>query len=246
MFSGSILTFMTIGGFPSFVEEMKVFERERLNGHYGVIAFVFGNTSSALPFLLVISLIPGAIYYYIPGLQKGFEHFLFFISTILASMMLVESLMMVVASLIPNYLMGIIVGAGIQGMMMMVAGFFRTPNDLSKPVLKYPLHYIAFPKYAFQGFLKNEFEGLTFANSPSGGEPTLTGEDILRNIWHVEMAYSKWVDLAILFGMAGFYRFLFLIIIKTTEKVKPIIAKFKSVYFKKKSYLHALETSGSP
>ncbi|KAL4363119.1 hypothetical protein GQ457_04G003650 [Hibiscus cannabinus] len=55
---------------PSFMEEMKVFERERLNGHYGVAAFVLANTISGLPFLTAISVISGTICYYIPGLHK--------------------------------------------------------------------------------------------------------------------------------------------------------------------------------
>ncbi|XVE49524.1 hypothetical protein DITRI_Ditri01bG0089500 [Diplodiscus trichospermus] len=234
------LAFLTLGGFPSFVEEMKVFERERLNGHYGVTAFVFANTFSALPFLTVISLIPGAVCYYIPCLHQGFEHFLFFVSTLFVCMMLVESLLMIVASLVPSFLMGVIVATGIQGMMVLVAGFFRLPSELPKPIWRYPLHYISLHKYAFQGLLKNEFEGLTFPNiqaaAGAGEPPTLTGEEILRNTWHVEMGYSKWVDLAILFSMAVLYGFLFLCIIKTTEKVKPMIAKFKSsVHCQKKN-----------
>ncbi|RZC64823.1 hypothetical protein C5167_008511 [Papaver somniferum] len=60
MFVVSFLTFMAIGGFPSFVEDMKIFGRERLNGHYGVAAFVVGNTLSSIPYLLMISVIPGA------------------------------------------------------------------------------------------------------------------------------------------------------------------------------------------
>ncbi|XVF44802.1 hypothetical protein PTKIN_Ptkin02bG0153200 [Pterospermum kingtungense] len=229
MFVSSFLTFMAIGGFPSFVEEMKVFERERLNGHYGVTAFVFGNTFSALPFLALIAIIPGAITYIFPGLHKGYEHFFFFILTLFACMMLVESLMMIVASLVPNFLMGIIAGAGIQGLMILVGGFFRLPPDIPKPVLKYPLYHIAFHKYAYQGMFKNEFEGLTFPNIQAGGQPPITGEDILKNTWYVEMGYSKWVNLAILFAMVVFYRFLFLVIIKTNERIKPMIAKFKSV-----------------
>ncbi|KAK6119745.1 hypothetical protein DH2020_046515 [Rehmannia glutinosa] len=35
-FISGFMTFMTIGGFSSFIEEMKVFHKERLNGHYGV------------------------------------------------------------------------------------------------------------------------------------------------------------------------------------------------------------------
>ncbi|KAJ9177561.1 hypothetical protein P3X46_012768 [Hevea brasiliensis] len=229
MFVAAFLTFMAIGGFPSFVEDMKIFERERLNGHYGVGAFVVGNTLSSIPYLLIISLVPGAIAYYLVGLQKSFQHFAYFALLLFACMMLVESLMMTVASIVPDFLMGIITGAGIQGVMMLNGGFFRLPDDLPKPFWRYPMYYIAFHKYANQGFYKNEFEGLTFPNNQVGGSPTITGEEILRNIWQVEMSYSKWIDIAILFGMVVLYRLMFLGIIKIIEKVKPIIKAVTSV-----------------
>lgn len=139
-------------------------------------------------------------------------------------MLLVESLMMIVASIVPDFLMGIIAGSGIQGVMMLNGGFFRLPNDLPKPFWRYPMYYIAFHKYALQGLLKNEFFGLTFPNNVAGGPPTITGDEILRNTWQVEMGYSKWVDVAILFGMVVLYRLMFLGIIKTVEKGKPILA----------------------
>lgn len=232
MFIAAFLTFMAIGGFPSFVEDMKIFGRERLNGHYGVASFVLSNSFSSTPYLLLISLIPGAIAYYLTGLQKNIGHFLYFVLGLFVSMMLVESLMMIVASIVPDFLMGIITGAGIQGIMMLNGGFFRLPNDLPKPVWKYPMYYIAFHRYTFQGFYKNEFEGLTFPNNQAGGPPTITGKEVLTNIWQVDMGHTKWVDLAILFGMLFFYRFLFWAIIKTTEKFKPIIKSFRFVSFK--------------
>ena len=91
--------------------------------------------------------------------------------------------MMIVASIVPNYLMGIIAGAGIQALMTLVGGFFRLPDDLPKPVL---LHEIAFHKYALQGMFKNEFEGAVFSNDQAGGPPIITGEVILRVLWPAE------------------------------------------------------------
>ncbi|PRQ48600.1 putative taurine-transporting ATPase [Rosa chinensis] len=223
MFVASFLTFMAIGGFPSFVEDMKIFGRERLNGHYGVAAYVVGNTLSSIPYLLMVSLIPGAIAYYLVGLQKSFDHFAYFALVLFVCLMLVESLMMIVASIVPDFLMGIITGAGIQGIMMLNGGFFRLPDDLPKPFWRYPMYYIAFHKYANQGFYKNEFEGRTFPNNQAGGPPTITGEEILKSTWQVEMGYSKWVDLAILLGMVIVYRLMFLGIIKISEKVVPMI-----------------------
>ncbi|KAJ6791906.1 ABC transporter G family member 11-like [Iris pallida] len=60
MFVSGFLTFMAIGGFPSFVEDMKIFARERLNGHYGVTPFVIGNTLSSAPYLALVSVVPGS------------------------------------------------------------------------------------------------------------------------------------------------------------------------------------------
>ncbi|GMH17483.1 hypothetical protein Nepgr_019324 [Nepenthes gracilis] len=214
----SFLTFMAIGGFPSFVEDMKIFQRERLNGHYGVEAYVIGNTFSSIPYLMLISLIPGAIAYYLVGLQRAFDHFVYFSLLLFACMLLVESLMMIVASIVPDFLMGIITGAGIQGMMLLNGGFFRLPDDIPKPFWRYPMYYISFHKYAFQGLFKNEFEGLTFPNNQAGGPATIFGREILRSVWTVEMGYSKWVDLAILFGMIVIYRFMFFLIIKIFKK----------------------------
>lgn len=134
---------MAIGGFPSFVEDMKVcitiyllawlfkednknqvfcsrllmlqvFQRERLNGHYGVAAFVVSNTLSAMPFLILITLISGTICYFMVRLHPGFSHYLYFLLCLYASVAVVESLMMAIATVVPNFLMGIITGAGIQ------------------------------------------------------------------------------------------------------------------------------------
>lgn len=93
---------------------VQVFQRERLNGHYGVTAFVISNTISAMPFLIMITFISGTVCYFMVRLHPGFEHYLFFVLCLYASVTVVESLMMAIASIVPNFLMGIIIGAGIQ------------------------------------------------------------------------------------------------------------------------------------
>lgn len=184
---------------------------------------MIGNTLSSIPYLLLISVVPGAIAYYLVGLQKGIQHFVYFSLVLFVCMMLVESLMMIVASIVPDFLMGIITGAGIQGVMMLNGGFFRLPDDLPKPFWRYPMYYVAFHKYANQGFYKNEFLGLTFPNQQVGGSSIITGHEILKEIWQVQMGYSKWVDLAVLCGMVVLYRLIFWAIVKLTEKLKPVV-----------------------
>ena len=87
-------------------------------------SFVIANTVSATPYLLLISVVPGALAYYLVGLQRSFDHFAYFALVLFTTMMLVEGLMMIVASAVPDFLMGIITGAGIQGVMMLNGGFF--------------------------------------------------------------------------------------------------------------------------
>ncbi|KAI3715847.1 hypothetical protein L6452_22835 [Arctium lappa] len=227
MFVSSFLTILAIGGFPSFVEEMKVFQCERLNGHYGVESFVISNAISSLPYLLFISLIPGTIAYALMGLQREPGQFTYFALVLLVSMLLVECLMMIIATIVPNLLMGIISGAGIQGLMILGAGFFRLPNELPHVFWRYPLYYISFHRYVLEGLYKNEFEGLTFPEYP-GGPPAIDDEMILKGVLHIEMGYSKWIDLGILFGMVVVYRIMLFCTIKTIERARPIVRAFIS------------------
>ncbi|KAH7277149.1 hypothetical protein KP509_39G036200 [Ceratopteris richardii] len=209
------VTFMSIGGFPSFVEDMKVFQRERLNGHYGVVAFVIGNSLSSSPFLLLISVISSAICYFMVGLHPGFVHFFYFAMGMYASVMVVEGMMMAIASVVPNFLMGIITGAGIQGMFMLVAGYFRLPQDIPKPVWKYPVSYLSFDFWALQGQYQNDLLGLTFDNG------TITGEYLVKEVFQIDMNRSKWVNLFVIFAMVVIYRIVFLLMIKMKENVMP-------------------------
>ncbi|XP_033514288.1 ABC transporter G family member 1-like isoform X3 [Nicotiana tomentosiformis] len=242
----SFMTFMTVGGFPSFVEDMKVFQRENLNGHYGCCTFVIGNTLSSIPYVLLISFVPGAIAYLLSGFQNGFGHFIYFALVLFTSMMIVESLMMNVAAIVPNFLMGIVAGAGIQGLQILSGGYFQLPSELPNPIWKYPLYYMSFHKYAYQGMFKNEFEGLKFTDDLFGNNRTMSGEDILRERWEAEMAYSKWIDLAILVSTLILYRLVFLLIIKTNEKVVHARKASTSVLSNRSSQIMANSLPASP
>ncbi|XP_019443467.1 PREDICTED: ABC transporter G family member 11-like [Lupinus angustifolius] len=214
------VTFMSIGGFPSFVEDMKVFQRERLNGHYGVLGFVISNTISATPFLILITFLSGTICYFMVRLHPGFWHYLFFVLCLYASVTVVESLMMAIASVVPNFLMGIIIGAGIQGIFMLVSGYFRLPHDIPKPVWRYPMSYISFHFWALQGQYQNDLKGLIFDNQ-TPDLPKIPGEYILEYVFQIDVNRSKWIDLSVILSMIIIYRIIFFIMIKINEDVTP-------------------------
>lgn len=101
---------MSCDGFVHFFSQ--IFEKERFKGHYGVGVFILSNLISSFPFLILMTLSSVSITYFVVKFRTGFYHFMYAALDLLISIAIVESCMMVVASLVPNFMMGIIVGAG--------------------------------------------------------------------------------------------------------------------------------------
>lgn len=224
-FVTGFMTFMSIGGFPSFIEEMKVFYKERLNGYYGVAVFILSNFFSSFPFLVAVSAITGTITFYMVKFRPGFSHYAFFCLNIFGCIAMVESVMMIVASLVPNFLMGIIAGAGVLGIMMMTAGFFRLLPDLPKPFWRYPISFIGYGAWSLQGGYKNDMLGLEF--DPLFGGDKISGKYVLTKMFGISLDHSKWWDLFAVYALIIAYRFVFFLILKLKERIGPY---FHSLY----------------
>ncbi|KAL6527809.1 ABC transporter G member 15 [Orobanche minor] len=214
-FVTGFMTFMSIGGFPSFIEEMKVFSRERLNGYYGVGVFILSNFISSFPFLVVISAITGTITFYMV-FRAEFSRYVFFCLNLFGCIAMVESVMMIVAALVPNFLMGIITGAGVLGIMMITSGFFRFLPDLPKPVWRYPVSFIGYGSWALQGEYKNAMLGLIF-DPMIPGDPKITGAYVVKDIFGISLSHSKWWDLLGLHVLIIVYRIIFFLVLKLKE-----------------------------
>jgi len=77
-----------------------------------------------------------------------------------------------------------------------------------------------------QGMYQNDFLGLTFQNSIMNGKPVgppITGLYIVQNLYEIQTSWSKWIDLAIVFGMVIGYRITFFLMIKFKERVKSVL-----------------------
>lgn len=224
MYVTAFLTFMGVMSFPSFVQDMKMFTRERLNGHYGVAAFVIANTLSSLPFLTLMSLLPAATIYTMTGLHPGLSHFAFFFITTLASLSTAEGLLMAIVSVVPDFLSGMIFGCGVMGVFLLTGGFFRLFSDLPKPVWRYPLSYMSFHTWANKALYNNDFLGLSFENCIVPGGPPIPGEMIV-DMFEMRIPCSKWWTTLVLMGMAITYRMLFFFVIKLRERLPTFVRK---------------------
>ncbi|KAG5123775.1 hypothetical protein JHK82_030512 [Glycine max] len=210
-FISGFMTFMSIGGFPSFIEEMKVFYKERLNGYYGVGVYILSNFLSSFPFVAVMSIATGTITYYMVKFRTEFSHYVYICLDLIGCIAVVESSMMIIASLVPNFLMGLIIGAGYIGVMMMTAGYFRQIPDLPKIFWRYPISYINYGAW-----------GLQFDSLEPGG-PKLKGEIILKTMLGIRVDISKWWDLVAVMIILVLLRVLFFFILKFKERAAPFL-----------------------
>jgi len=83
-----------------------------MSGYYGVGVYILSNFLSSFPFLAVMSTATGAITYYMVSSRQEFSHFLYITLDLMGCIAVVESSMMIIASLVPNFLMGLTIGAG--------------------------------------------------------------------------------------------------------------------------------------
>lgn len=77
-----------------------------------------------------------------------------------------------------------------------------------------------------QGNYKNDFLGQVF-DPLTPGDPKLTGEYIIRNIFGISLDHSKWLDLLAVFVLLISYRILFFLVLKFNEMMSPI---FRDIY----------------
>jgi hypothetical protein len=87
------------------------------------------------------------------------------------------------------------------------------------------MSYISFHYWALQGQYQNDLRGLLFDNQDDE-LPRIPGEFILETVFQIDVARSKWLDLAVLFSMIVIYRLLFFLMIKASEDVTPWLRRY--------------------
>ncbi|KAK1576559.1 hypothetical protein Q3G72_014946 [Acer saccharum] len=234
---------LSIGGLPFFLEEFKllmlistkkqkqVSYRERISGHYGEGVFVLSNFLSSFPFLVMLSTSSGTIIYYMVKFHPGISPHAYFCINLFCCISIVETCMMVVASLVPNVLMGIGVGTCVVMLMMMASEIFKLLPDLPKFFWRYPMSYISFASWAIQGQYKNDMIGLDF-DPQNPGDTEVKGEEVLQKIFGVELDHSKWCDLLALLVLLVSYRLILLAALKYKEKSLSLLRRLYASHFR--------------
>lgn len=127
-FSVAFLTFMSIAALPAFIEDRVLFVRERMNGAYRVGAYALAQTLVGIPFVLLIAVLFSGIAYFLVGLKSA--SFGWFLLDLFLALTVAESMVVLISAVVPNFIVGIAVGAGLFGMFMLACGFFVRASNI--------------------------------------------------------------------------------------------------------------------
>ncbi|KAJ4729674.1 ABC transporter-like [Melia azedarach] len=206
-FSLTFLLSSTTEGLPIYLEERKILMRETARGAYRVSSYVISNTLVFLPFLLVVALLYTIPVYWIVGLRREMDGFLYFSLVVWMVVLMSNSFVACFSALAPNFIMGNSLIAGIMGSFFLFSGYFISKDDMPKYWIF--MHYLSLFKYPFECFMINEYggeKGKQRCLEALEGNCFLYGNGFL--VQQGLKDSQKWTNIGIMLGFIFGYRFL--------------------------------------
>jgi energy-coupling factor transporter ATP-binding protein EcfA2/ABC-type multidrug transport system permease subunit len=160
-FGSAFLSFMAVAYVPAFLEDRAIFVKERANGLYGPLSFVVSNFLIGLPFLFLISILFASVTYWLINFRPDATAFFVHVMWLFLDLVAAESLVVLVSSLFPNFIIALALVAFANGLWMSVGGFL-VPTGSLNVFWRYVFHYIDYQAYVFRGMMVNEFNGRTY------------------------------------------------------------------------------------
>jgi energy-coupling factor transporter ATP-binding protein EcfA2/ABC-type multidrug transport system permease subunit len=160
-FGSAFLSFMAVAYVPAYLEDRAIFVKERANGLYGPLSFVVSNFLIGLPFLFLISILFAGVTYWLINFRPDATAFFVHVMWLFLDLVAAESLVVLVSSLFPNFIIALALVAFANGLWMSVGGFLVPTGSLSV-FWRYVFHYIDYQAYVFRGMMVNEFHGRTY------------------------------------------------------------------------------------
>eukprot|EP00300_Choanocystis_sp_HF-7_P017380 c19713_g1_i1.p1 GENE.c19713_g1_i1~~c19713_g1_i1.p1 ORF type:complete len:659 (+),score=154.82 c19713_g1_i1:59-1978(+) len=219
-FSVAFLCFMAVVGIPAFLEDRRVFARERASGVYSPSAYVISNFLVSIPFVFFVAFMFTVVAYPMMALNKSSKSFGQFLVLLYLALMVAENLAITVAAIIPNFIGSLTVVSFCNGFFMLVQGFFVRKTNIPD-FWYYWGHFWSYQKYPFEAMVKWGFEGQEFDCGaschcvfPTTSNLTcaFTGEDVLREFDYSDVNPEHWIG--VLIGMIIGYRILFWVALK--------------------------------
>lgn len=168
------------------------------------------QTNLLLP--VIITILFAVVAYWLVNFRSGADAFFNFVMWIFLDLVAAESLVVLVSSVVPNFVVALALTAFLNGLWMSVGGFMVSPTILNV-FWKYVFHYIDYQAYVFQGMMVNEFAERVFDCGPGchcmyqselASECKIAGTGVLESFGYATGRRGKWVG--ILIGIIAVYR----------------------------------------
>lgn len=213
-YTSAFMIFMSIAVLPVYLNEKQIVVREKANASYSSLAYLSGHFVMEVAFMAIMAIVLTAVVYYMAGFNPSFTRFLFFAVTLFMSLLVAESIMILIAAMVPFLLAGIAMGAFLFGMFMVVQGYLRPVKRISW-VLRW-MQYFSLHTFSFNAFSINELSGKTFEASPMSIPPILNDIDGNNFLDALGLPLgNKWACIVVMVGMLAVYRVLAFVWIAT-------------------------------
>jgi len=203
-FAQAFFVFMSIAALPSYLEEKIIVTTQRAAGWYSTSAYLVAHGAVEAAFLAALSLICCTVVWGMVGLNTGAGRWAYFVLIMWVSLLTAESLILLVASIVPFLMVGLAAGSFFFGFCMVVQGYFTRVAHLG------PLRWarwLSLHGYALGGFVANEFAGRVYAAAPDAfpAFPTpVVGDTVVAAL---ELpSTNRGVCAGVLLGMAVLFR----------------------------------------
>jgi ABC-type multidrug transport system ATPase subunit len=140
-FGSAFMSFMAVAYVPAYLEDRATFVKDRANGLYGATPFLIANFLIGLPYLFLIAVLFSTVAYWLSNFRPSGTAFLTWIMWLFLDLLAAESLVVLVSSLFPIFVLSLAIVAFSNGLWMSVGGFLVTPTILNV-FWKYVFHYI--------------------------------------------------------------------------------------------------------
>lgn len=140
-FGSAFMSFMAVAYVPAFLEDRATFAKDRANGLYTALPFLIANFIIGLPYLFLIAVIFSVIAYWLSNFRPDGNAFMLWIMWLFLDLLAAESLVVLVSSLFPIFVVALAIVAFANGLWMSVGGFLVSPTILNV-FWKYVFHYI--------------------------------------------------------------------------------------------------------
>ncbi|PQE30924.1 ABC transporter protein [Rutstroemia sp. NJR-2017a WRK4] len=155
-FGSAFMSFMAVAYVPSFLEDRSTFIKERANGLYSAPLFMLSNFIIGLPYLFLITVLFSITTYWLNNFRPTATAFFTWIMWLFLDLLAAESLVVLISSVFPSFVISLALTAFANGLWMSVGGFL-VPQGTLNVFWRYVFHYIDYQTYVFQGMMVNEF-----------------------------------------------------------------------------------------